>query len=103
MTIKIEIPTILRPLVNGMNNVTADGSTIRDTIAYLEDSFPGLKERIVSNGNVHRYLNIYVNDEDIRFRDELDTPVRSGDVVTILPAVAGGGWRPVATTGARGR
>jgi MoaD family protein len=71
--------------------VQVDGSTIREVLEELATSYPGLKGQIIAdNGALHRFVNVYVNDDDVRYLDNLDTKVSSGDVVSILPAVAGG-------------
>ena len=72
--------------------VEGDGTTIRELLANLDSSYPGFKDQISGdNGELHRFVNVYLNDEDIRYLNSLDTPVNSGDVVSILPALAGGG------------
>ncbi|GAA1480309.1 MoaD/ThiS family protein [Gordonia sinesedis] len=90
MAVTVSIPTILRTHTGGEKRVGADGSTLAEVIDDLEASHPGLKERLVADGQLHRFVNIYVNDEDVRFSGGLDTGVGDGDEVTILPAVAGG-------------
>ena len=71
--------------------VEGDGTTIRELLANLDSSYPGFKDQISGdNGELHRFVNVYLNDEDIRYLNSLDTPVNSGDVVSILPALAGG-------------
>jgi molybdopterin synthase sulfur carrier subunit len=87
----VRIPTPLRKLTNGKEEVTASGATIADLIASLESQFPGLKERICDDsGKVRRFVNIFANDEDIRFLKNLDTPLKESDEVSIVPAIAGG-------------
>ena len=71
-------------------SVEGSGDTLRDLIADLESSFPGIRERIVDDAGLRRFVNVYLNDEDVRFLDGIDTTLSDGDVVTILPAVAGG-------------
>jgi len=91
MTIEVRIPTILRPYTGGERAVEATGSTVVTLIDDLETRFAGIKERLVDEtGDVRRFVNIYVNDEDIRFTGGLDTAVSDGSTVVILPAVAGG-------------
>jgi sulfur-carrier protein len=70
--------------------VTASGATLQAVISDLEANYSGISERLVDNGKLHRFVNIYVNDEDVRFSGGLDTEISDGDSVTILPAVAGG-------------
>jgi molybdopterin converting factor small subunit len=90
MTIMVHIPTLLRPLTNGRKQVEAIGASIHEIIEHLERRHPGIRERLMRDGRLHRFINIYVNDNDIRFAGELAAPVRAGDSITILSAVAGG-------------
>ncbi|HEX2657989.1 MAG TPA: ubiquitin-like small modifier protein 1 [Polyangia bacterium] len=85
------MPTPLRKLTAGKEEVTATGATIGAVIASLESQFPGLKERICDeSGQVRRFVNIFANDEDIRFLKNLETPVKDSDEISIVPAIAGG-------------
>jgi MoaD family protein len=87
----VRIPTPLRKLTDGKEEVTASGATIADIITALEQSYPGIKARICDeNGQVRRFVNIFTNDEDIRFLQNLDTPVSEKDEISIVPAIAGG-------------
>jgi molybdopterin synthase sulfur carrier subunit len=87
----VRIPTPLRKLTNGLEEVAATGATIGAIIADLEAHYPGLKERLCDEkGQVRRFVNIYANDEDIRFLQNLDTPVTEKDEISIVPAIAGG-------------
>jgi molybdopterin converting factor small subunit len=93
MAVTVSIPTILRPHTGGEKRVTASGDTLHAVIADLESNYSGISERLVDSANpckLHRFVNIYVNDEDVRFSGGLDTQISDGDSVTILPAVAGG-------------
>ncbi|MGH3954002.1 MAG: MoaD/ThiS family protein [Mycobacterium sp.] len=90
MSIEVSIPTILRTHTGGEKRVTATGSTLQAVIADLESNYSGISGRLVDDGKLHRFVNIYVNDEDVRFSGGLDTVIAEGDSVTILPAVAGG-------------
>ncbi len=90
MTVKVQITANLRDLVNGQRSVQVEGSTVRELLDNLESSYPGFKEKLESNGHIHRFVNIYLNDEDIRFLRQMDTPLSEGDVLSILPALAGG-------------
>lgn len=91
MAVEVRIPTILRKHTGGARAVTAKGSTVREVIDQLETVHPGLRAAILADGvEIHRFINIYLNDEDVRFSGALETPVSDGDVVSILPAVAGG-------------
>lgn len=91
MAVKVRIPTPLRKITDGQDEVLAKGNTIAEVIDNLEKKYPGLKERICDEtGNVRRFVNIYLNDEDIRFQKDLMTEVKDGDEVSIIPAIAGG-------------
>lgn len=87
---RVRIPTQLRQLTDGQSEVDADGVTIGALIDDLESSYPGLQERLLQDGRLRRFVNVYVEDEDVRFLDGLGTPVPAGVVVSIIPAVAGG-------------
>lgn len=89
-TIEVRIPTILRPYTGGAKVVSANGATLRDLIIDLGKKFNGLDERIMTDGALLKFINVYVNDEDVRFLGGLDLTLNAGDQVTILPAVAGG-------------
>jgi len=90
MAVIVSIPTILRNHTDGEKRVQATGSTLAAVIDDLEANHAGLKDRLINDGKLHRFVNVYVNDEDVRFSGGLDTAVADGDSVTILPAVAGG-------------
>lgn len=87
----VRIPPPLRKYTSGAEDVEVTGGTVREVIDALESSHPGIKERICDDsGAVRRFVNVFVADEDIRFLEELDTPVKDGDEVSIIPAIAGG-------------
>jgi molybdopterin synthase sulfur carrier subunit len=87
----VRIPTPLRKLTNDLEVVSAAGANVGELIANLDKAFPGLRERICDEeGNVRRFVNIFVSDEDIRFLQELATPLKDTDEVSIVPAIAGG-------------
>ena len=89
--IKVRIPTPLRPMTDGKGEVEIEGATISQMIENLGTVHPGLKERLYDEkGEVRRFINIYVNEEDIRFLTGKDTPLKDGDEVSIIPAIAGG-------------
>ena len=91
MATSIRIPTPLRKLTNEQEVVQAEGSNIQEILDHLDTTYPGLKERICDEeGNVRRFVNIFINDEDIRFLDEKTTAVKDGDEISIVPAIAGG-------------
>jgi molybdopterin synthase sulfur carrier subunit len=91
LSVKVKIPTPLRKLTKNQAEVDADGSTIRELVDSLEVQFPGFKERMCDeNGDLRRFVNVYVGEEDIRFLEGLDTKIPEGEQVSIIPAVAGG-------------
>ncbi|HXY94343.1 MAG TPA: ubiquitin-like small modifier protein 1 [Acidimicrobiia bacterium] len=91
MAVTVRIPTQLRELSGGASEVTADGGTVAAVLAALEGSHPGFRDRLFDDrGQLRRFVNIFVADEDIRFLDGVDTPVAEGETVSIVPAVAGG-------------
>lgn len=91
MAIKVRIPTPLRRLTDGADTVDAEGTTVGAVFENLERRHPGFREHICDeNGQVRRYVNVYVNGEDIRFSSNLDTAVSDGDELSIVPAIAGG-------------
>jgi len=91
MSVRVRIPTPLRRFTAGAEEVGVGGTTISTVVDDLEHKFPGIKERLCDEqGRVRRFVNIYVNGDDIRFLNSLDTPVRDGDEVSIVPAIAGG-------------
>lgn len=86
----VEVPTILRSFTGGERAVQSSGSTLREVVADLDSQFPGVSERLVEDGQLRRFVNVYINDEDVRFLAGLDSEVLDEDTITILPAVAGG-------------
>ena len=90
MAISVRIPTILRTFTGGERAVEGDGETLAAVIDSIDARNPGLKERLVEADSLRRFVNVYVNDEDVRFSGGLDAPTADGDVVVVLPAVAGG-------------
>lgn len=90
MAIEVRIPTILRTYTGGEKAVSGDGASLSALIDDLESNHPGLKERLLDNGDLRRFVNVYVNDEDVRFIGGLDAELSDGDEVVVLPAVAGG-------------
>ena len=91
MAVKVRIPTPLQKLTNNQAEVDAAGGTLKELIDNLETSFPGFRERICDEaGKVRRFVNIYVNEEDVRFQQAEATPLKDGDEVSIIPAIAGG-------------
>ena len=91
MSVSVRIPTILRTFTGGQAEVTSDPGTLREVLAGLDATYPGLSGRIVDDtGNLRRFVNVYVGEEDVRFAQGLETPVLSGAHVSVIPAVAGG-------------
>ncbi|CAL9429133.1 MoaD/ThiS family protein [Streptomyces fenghuangensis] len=90
MAIEVRIPTILRTYTDGQKAVEGDGGTLAELIEDLETRHSGIRERLVEGGELRRFVNVYLNDEDVRFLDGISTKLSDGDNVTILPAVAGG-------------
>ncbi|MBF6450894.1 MULTISPECIES: MoaD/ThiS family protein [Nocardia] len=103
MSVTVSIPTIMRTLTGGEKRVQATGSTLAEVIGNLETNYPGLEQRLLSDGKLNRYVNIYVDDEDVRFAGGLEAEVPANGSVTILPAVAGGGLDSTVAGGALGR
>ena len=91
MPVAIRIPTLLRRHVNNQSSITADGSTLREVLDNVGQTYPELRAQLVTeNGDLHKFLNVYLNDDDVRYLGKLDTAVKEGDSITVLPAVAGG-------------
>jgi len=88
---EVRLPTVLRQHAGGQATVQANGETVGDALGDLVRQFPGLAGQVVTDGGtLHRFVNVYVNDDDARYLDKLDTKLAEGDVISILPAVAGG-------------
>jgi sulfur-carrier protein len=91
MAVTVKLPTILRKFAADEPKVGADGATLRDVLRDLEQKYPGITKNVVSeDGGLHRFINVYLNDEDVRYIGSLETEMSEGDTVSILPAVAGG-------------
>ena len=90
MAIEVRIPTILRSYTGGAKAVEGSGETLDELLNNLDAAHGGLRERLVDGEKLRRFVNVYLNDEDVRFLGGLETPVKDGDTVTVLPAVAGG-------------
>jgi len=91
MSVTVKLPTILRKHAEGEARVGAEGSTLREVLEHLEAAYPGITKNVVAEGGgLQRFINVYVNDEDVRYLGSLETEVSEGDTVSILPAVAGG-------------
>lgn len=91
MSVTVRIPTTLRPLSGGASTVAVDGSTLRQVLQALDKAHPGFSAKLLDGeGNLHKFVNVFVADDDVRYLQGLDTPVSGGQVVSIVPAVAGG-------------
>jgi sulfur-carrier protein len=90
MAIEVRIPTILRNYTGGAKSVEGAGDTLFGLFADLESRHSGLRDRLVDDAGLRRFINVYLNDEDVRFLGGLEAPVKDGDTITVLPAVAGG-------------
>lgn len=94
MAATVRIPTVFRKFTDGQASAEVEPGTVGELISQLGERYPGFREQVITEaGELHRYVNVYVNDEDARYLDKLDTKVGDGDVVSLLPSVAGGsGW-----------
>jgi molybdopterin converting factor small subunit len=91
VSVAIRLPTVLRHAASGRSVVNVDGETIGEVLETLQLTYPAIAGQVLTNeGSLHRFVNVYVNDDDVRYLDKLDTKVAPDDVVSILPAVAGG-------------
>jgi sulfur-carrier protein len=91
MPIEVRVPTVLRDHTNGEKAVSASGGTVLEVIEDLNTRYPGLRDRMIAeSGELQRFINVYLNDEDVRYLGSLQAPVADGDILSILPAVAGG-------------
>ena len=91
MSVSVRVPTILRPYTKGESAVQAEGATLSEVLESLDTSYPGIKARVLDeSGELRRFVNVYVDDDDVRFADGLQTTIKDGGQVSIIPAVAGG-------------
>ena len=91
MSVEVRVTAVLQRITGGAKSVQAEGGTVGELLGSLDQSYPGFLGQVMQeDGKLHRFVNIYLNDEDIRYLNQLDTPVSQGDVVSILPALAGG-------------
>ncbi len=89
---EVRLPTLLRQHAGGQSSVSVEGATIGEVLESLQRSYPGMAGQLVtSDGTLHKFVNVYLNDDDVRYMEKLDTKVQAGDTISILPAVAGGG------------
>ena len=91
MTVEVKVTATLQKMVGGQRVIQGEGGTVGEVIDDLERKHPGIKDMVMVDGQIHRFVNIYLNDEDVRFLSQLETPLKEGDVLSILPALAGGG------------
>jgi MoaD family protein len=89
MAVEVKVTSVLQKLT-GAKSVQSNGATVGELIANLDARYPGFRDQIMQNGSLHRFVNIYLNDEDIRYLNQLDTALKDGDSISILPALAGG-------------
>ncbi|MER3395823.1 MAG: molybdopterin synthase sulfur carrier subunit [Acidimicrobiia bacterium] len=90
MAVEVRLPAVLRRYTDGKGVVEAEGGNLKELIANLDSKHPGIADQLIADGDLHRFVNIYINDEDVRYLGKLAAPIKDNDVVSILPAVAGG-------------
>ena len=90
MAIEVKLTANLQKLAGGARSVQSEGATVAEVLDDLESRHPGFRDMVVADGRIHRFVNIYLNDEDVRFLGQLNTPIKEGDVLSVLPALAGG-------------
>ena len=90
MTVEVRVAANLQKLIGGQRSIQGEGANVGELLDNLDSRYPGFKGQIVTDGQLHRFVNIYLNDEDVRFLGQLETPVKEGDTISILPALAGG-------------
>jgi molybdopterin converting factor small subunit len=91
MSVRVNLPTVLRPHAGGVKSLEADGSTVGEVLRQLEQQYPGLAGQVIgADGQLHKFVNVYLNDDDVRYLSALETAVGPSDELSILPAVAGG-------------
>lgn len=90
MAVEVKVTANMKKLLDGNSTVEAAGGTVRDILDDIERRYPGFRESVMNDGAIHRFVNVYLNDEDVRFLGQLDTPTKDGDVLSVLPALAGG-------------
>ena len=91
MSVQVNLPTVLRPHAGGARSVTVDGTSVGEVLTALVATYPGMTGQVIDDaGSLHKFVNVYLNDDDVRYLSALDTPVTPTDDISILPAVAGG-------------
>lgn len=95
MPVQVNLPTVLRSHAGGVKAVSVEGSTVGEVLVALAAAYPGLSGQVIDgDGSLHKFVNVYLNDDDVRYLSSLDTPVTASDEISILPAVAGGATEP---------
>ncbi len=90
MAVEVRVTANMQKLLGGQKSVQAEGATVGDVLADIERQYPGFRDMVMTDGGLHRFVNVYLNDEDVRFLQQLDTKLNPGDVLSVLPALAGG-------------
>ncbi|HVP05416.1 MAG TPA: MoaD family protein [Dehalococcoidia bacterium] len=90
MTVEVKVTANMKKLLGGQSSVEASGGTVRAVLDDVDKRYPGFRDSVMTDGGIHRFVNVYLNDEDVRFLGQLDTPLKDGDVLSVLPALAGG-------------
>ena len=90
MAVEVKVTANMKKLLDGNSTVEAAGGTVGEVLEDIDRRYPGFKDMVMTEGGIHRFVNIYLNDEDVRFLGKLDTPLKDGDVLSVLPALAGG-------------
>ena len=90
MPVEVRIPSVLQKLTGGQKRLQYEGATVDELLDAIDGDYPGFRDQLVENGALRRFVNIFLNDEDVRFLQQLKTPLKDGDTVAILPALAGG-------------
>lgn len=90
MPIEVRVPSVLQNVTQGQKVLHYESPTVRDLLTDIDRDYPGFRDQLVEDGELRRFVNIFLNDEDIRFLGQLDTPIADGDAIAILPALAGG-------------
>lgn len=90
MAVEVRVTANMQKLLKGQKSVPAEGGTVRDVLDDVDSRYPGFKDMVMTEGQLHRFVNVYLNDEDVRFLEQLDTALQDGDILSVLPALAGG-------------